>query len=127
MLTRMIEYRQTVITEKERLDDAILKFEFELKRQSVDEFLSWDHRKISTSQSSVFYEIHHEESAKYKTQESVNEFKQKHFNKYKDEALAKVDPHVFDNATIEDLNDMAFLMFLTRCEEIVLRKRLSII
>ena len=30
MLTRMIEYRQTVITEKERLDDAILKLEFEL-------------------------------------------------------------------------------------------------
>lgn len=30
MLTRMIEYRQTVITEKDRLDDAILKLEFEL-------------------------------------------------------------------------------------------------
>ena len=30
MLTRMIEYRQTVITEKERLDNAILKLEFEL-------------------------------------------------------------------------------------------------
>ena len=30
MLTRMIEYRQTVIIEKERLDDAILKLEFEL-------------------------------------------------------------------------------------------------
>ena len=30
MLIRMIEYRQTVITEKERLDDAILKLEFEL-------------------------------------------------------------------------------------------------
>ena len=32
MLTRMIEYRQTVITEKERLDDAILKLEFELSQ-----------------------------------------------------------------------------------------------
>ena len=30
MLTRMIEYHQTVITEKDRLDDAILKLEFEL-------------------------------------------------------------------------------------------------
>lgn len=30
MLTRMIEYRQTVITEKDRLDDAILNLEFEL-------------------------------------------------------------------------------------------------
>lgn len=30
MLTSMIEYRQTVITEKDRLDDAILKLEFEL-------------------------------------------------------------------------------------------------
>lgn len=30
MLTRMIEYRQTVIIEKERLDDAILKLEFEI-------------------------------------------------------------------------------------------------
>ena len=34
-LTRMIEYRQTVIIEKERLDDAILKLEFELAQLEV--------------------------------------------------------------------------------------------
>ena len=35
MLTRMIEYRQTVSTELNRLDDAILKLEFELAQLEV--------------------------------------------------------------------------------------------
>ena len=35
MLTRMIEYRQTVSIELNRLDDAILKLEFELAQLGV--------------------------------------------------------------------------------------------
>ena len=106
----LLEIEKSKATNSQIMED--IRMESFLNREVVNLFFDYESYRIHISQHGI-YTIYDENTAKYKTQEAINNYKTEVFNKLKQEAYNKAEDIPL---TLEQCNDPNYFTLFTRSE-----------